>query len=171
MANPLLRSTLLILMVGILSFPIIQDLTHILKPSPLNGAICEPVNKRLTWKGWWSGTYQDTMGEYAKEKTGVRPDLTRLVNQIDFSLFRKTHANSVVIGTDGYLYENGYITSYCGEDRLSYDSWVAKLYKVKMVQDTLDRLGVKMISIHAASKGSFFPEHFPADKRCDFRPK
>jgi hypothetical protein len=157
-------------MVAILSFPIMQDIMHILHPIQLKGAITEPVYKKFTWQSWWSGTYQDTMGEYAKGKTGLRPYLTRLVNQIDYTLYDKTHANSVVKGLNGFLYEDFYIHNYSGRDIMPYDWWLAKIYKLKMVQDTLSKIGVTLISIHAPSKAAFFPEYFPVGEKCIANP-
>lgn len=164
-----LKNGLLIVLLLLLIFPIFQDLTHILKPSPLSGAVTYAVYIKPTWQNWWSGSYQEAMNDYVKDNTGIRNDLTRLANQIDYSLFDKTHAEGVYKGTDGYLYENSYINNYCGKDRLSYGHWLVTLYKLKLIQDTLDNLGIHLVAIHAASKASFYPEHFPLGMRCTNR--
>ena len=167
--NILTRSLLLIMMVA-LSFPIIQDITHLLKPLPLKGAIIDPIAAGLTYSNWWSGMYQDSMAEYAKGKTGVRPDLVRFINQIDYDLFKKVRASSVIVGRNGYLYEGDYISEYCGRSILTYEQWQKKLYKLRRVQDTLAFLGIHFVAIQAGSKASFYPEYFPDELRCDQRP-
>ena len=157
-------------MLALLAFPIIQDKFHILKPLPLGGAVEEPVFKKLTWQGWWSGSYQDTMAAYLKGKTKLKPDLTRFINQIDFSLFDKMRTNGIVRGSDGYLFEDWYIRCYCGEIKMSYNECAVRLYKLKQLEDTLSRLGISVVTLQAGSKASYYPEYFPANERCDQKP-
>jgi hypothetical protein len=165
-----LRSVLLGLVVLALLFPMIQDITHVLKPHPLKGASAPAPYKKFTWQSWWDASYQDTIGDYIKQNTGVRTNLIRLIDQIDFSILGYIHANGLVVGKKEYLFEDWYIKCYRGEISTPYHNCAERLYKLRKVQDTLSKLGIAVVTIEAGSKVSYYPEYFPENERCDGKP-
>ena len=145
----------------LLFWPIIQKSNHWVKLEPLKGAIVEPENTQFSWGDWMNGNYQEKKEKYLNEKFGFRSFFIRLNNQIGYDLFHKARANGVTIGKENCLFEQNYIKAYYGEDFLGQDSIRELLLQVKFLQDTLAKQNKTLLLIHAAGKGSFFPELFP----------
>ena len=67
----------------------------------------------------------------------------RTMNQIDYSLFNETHARSVLVGKEGYLFEENYIKAALGLDDLKstqVDSIVVSLESLSVESSTLSLL-------------------------------
>lgn len=150
---------------GILSLvvlaPMLQHMSGLIKGKPLDGAVSIAQNVPITLEGWWNGDYQEGKNKYLNDNMGFRPDVVRLNNELDNRLFRKLHANGVVMGKNGCLYEQGYIDEYTGLEYQN-DSIIRRgLIRLKRVQDTLERLGKTFVFVEAASKAYYYPDLFP----------
>ena len=156
------RAWLLYFLFLVLSFPALQGYLSFFESGQLNGAIISNANPVFTWANWWSGTYQAQKSSFLNDSTGCRPDFVRLNNQIDFSLFNKTHANSVLVGRDQYLFESWYVTEYRGiNDSIPSENLARDMEMVKKIQDTLSRLGKTFVWVYAASKAWSHPDKIP----------
>ena len=113
------------------------------------------------------GTYQEKKTRYINDSTGFRPDLVRMNNEIDFKLFRKLHAGDVFAGYDDYLFSKGYEDEYDGTAYLGTDAIRDELIRLKLVQDTLERLGKTFIFAYAPSKQYIYPDKIPDILRKD----
>lgn len=118
--------------------------------------------------GW--NTREEMIGDFfankeklANQSFGLRPLYLKLRNQIDFSLFNKANAKSVILGKDGYLFEERYIEAYYGRDFIGQDSIDERVAKLRFVQDELAKLGKLVFVVLAPSKGSFYPEKIPQE--------
>lgn len=107
------------------------------------------------------GDYFESVSEYRNQNFGLRPLYVRLRNQIDYSIFNKPNAKSVVIGKEGYLFEKRYIDAYYGRDFIGEDSIKHKVEKLKFVQEQLKELNKLLLVVVAPGKASFYPEHIP----------
>lgn len=107
------------------------------------------------------GDHFDLVDKYSNQNFGFRPFYVRLRNQFDYTLFSKSHAQSVIIGKDGYLFEEQYIKSYLGLDFIGQDSINQRVTKLKYVQDELERQGKLVLVVIAPGKGYFYPEYIP----------
>ena len=145
----------------VLLLPMLNQVSGIVKSGPLNGDVQLATDTAFTWQGWWDGSYQKQKEAYLNDQTGFRPDLVRLNNQIDYSIFRKLHAREVVIGKDQYLYEQGYISAYYGREFAGYNHHAENLYKLLLVRDTLLKAGKKLFIVFAPSKARIYPEFIP----------
>lgn len=158
-----IKNGLVILLLGFLFLPLLQQVFKFKKLVPLQGMLSEPVQPRLGFETWFSGEFQHQTETYVKEKFGFRSTFIRLNNQIEFSLFRKAKANSVVIGKENYLYEENYIKAYYGQDFLGQDSIQSFMNILHELQESLALQNKTLLVVYAAGKGSFFPEYFPED--------
>ena len=116
---------------------------------------------QLHWATWWDGTYQNQTEKYLNDHVPNRPWLVRPVEQIDYSFFNLCHAGWTIKGKDNYLFQYPYTDAYIGADFLGYDSLFKKTLELKAIQDTLNRLHIKLVMVFSPSKASFFPEYFP----------
>jgi len=147
-----------------LFLPMANQQLHFIKSGELNGGFKDADNVSFSIHGWAHREYQAQKERYLNDNTGFRPDMVRLNNQIDYSLFDKCHAGWDIKGTHGYLFEWPYIDAYYGKDFSGYQTIYDKCIKLKAIQDTLFRLGKSLILVYAPSKASYYPEYFPKDR-------
>ena len=114
--------------------------------------------------------YTDDINAYYKKNFGLRPFYIKVRNQIDYSFFNEAHAKSVLIGKDGYLFEEQYIESYYGRDFIGEDSIRNRVAKLKFVQDELEKRGKLVLVVVAPGKGAFYPEFIPDNLKSERGP-
>jgi hypothetical protein len=151
------------LIVIMLFLPMAQQHFRIFKIKPLNGYYAkEDKPDTLSFKSWFSESYQKKYTKYLEDTLGFREVLIRTNNQINYSLFKKTDATNVVIGKHNCLYEEGYILDYTGAAFLGTKFWNELLRRTKLVQDTLKKINnTDLIIVLEAGKASFYPEYIP----------
>ncbi len=168
--NKFVKVLLYTLIVVLLFLPLIQkefDLFHI---RPLKGAIENAENPKFDKETWLDGSYQVQKEKYLKDSIGFKEIFIRLYNQMNYTLFDKTTARSVVIGEDGYLYENDCILSYLGFDFIGEEIIKDKLAQFKDIVEVMEMHGTYVAVLLAPGKGGFYPDYFPP-KYAQFTPK
>lgn len=132
-----------------------------LPEKPLYGAY-EPRSKPLfSDSSWFSGNYQTAFEGYLNDSICLRNFFVRFRNQLDYSLFNKTHAIDNFVGKDRFLVAESHFDNYYGKSAhwpISPDSLV---YKIKKIQDTLSRCGKTLLVVLAPNKGYTYPELAP----------
>ncbi len=159
------KGKILYLLLLIIAFPLLQHSFAFYESGKLNGAVSGIPDPSFSWPNWWAGTYQQQKNAYLNDNTGCRPDLVRLNNQLDFWLFKKFHAHSVVIGKGQCLFEQEYVDEYYGTDYTGEAKMQQAVMKLKKVQDTLDRMGKTFVFQIAPSKAYFFASELPPSPR------
>lgn len=153
----------LVVIVALLFVPLLHNWLHIFRIPPLNGDFVLPEKPALEKAGWLSCDFQTTYDPYLEQRLGLHNLLVRIYNQIDYSLFKKIHAEGVVIGKNNVLHERDYIRAWTGEDFIGEKIWDKKLGRLKFVQDHLKRTyGIDLVLILEPSKARFSPETLPA---------
>ena len=152
---------LLIILLSLFTLHFTQYQFNWIKLKPLDGYYIDSEKNKFSWKDWFSGTYQETEEKYLTDHFGFRSFFIRLNHQWRFSLFNKVKTAWITVGKENYLYEENYIKAYYGDDFIGQDSIEQRMYKLKMLQDTLNQLGKKIIVVLAPGKGSFYPEYIP----------
>ncbi len=157
-----IRQRLFIILMILLTVPLVQTLTRVIRERPLKGAIVIPSNPEPTTEGWFSGDYQVKKEKYLNDSFGFRSLFVKINNQIALSLFREVHAFSVIFGKENYLFEENYIRAWYGADFIGADSIAMRTEKLRYIQDELlKRYNKNLVVAIAAGKGSFYPEYFP----------
>jgi len=128
---------------------------------PLDGYYLDTEKSKFSWKDWFSGSFQETKDKYLNDHFGFRSLFIRLNHQLRFSLFNKTKTAWITVGKENYLYEFNYIKAFYGDDFIGNDSIEKRMHKLRLLQDTLNHLGKKLIVVLAPGKGSFYPEYIP----------
>lgn len=144
-----------------ISVPMLLTFFPFIHFEPLEGSFQEKIKPELHFADVYTGDYQKNMEAYLNDKTGGRPYLVRINNQMEWWLFKATNVESVVVGKENYLYEKSYIDAYYGSDFVGDAHVQEKMRKLKQVKDSLESRGVKLIVTIAPGKASFFPEYFP----------
>ena len=159
---PITKKIVLFVIIAILFVPLLQNRLHIFRIAPLNGDFVLPEKPALEKAGWLSGDFQAKYDPYLEQRLGLHNLLVRINNQIDYSLFKKVHAEGVIIGKNNVLHERDYIRAWTGEDFIGEKTWDKKLRRLKFVQDHLKRTyGIDLVLILEPSKARFSPETLP----------
>ncbi|MCK4288623.1 MAG: hypothetical protein KAW86_05430, partial [Bacteroidales bacterium] len=145
----------------LLILPFIQEQLDIFKINPLKGSFKKLEKPEFSFSAYYSGEFQNKYNDYLEQNIGFRPFFIRVNTQIAFSIYDTALANWVIIGKRNYLYEKNYITAYLGKDFIGKEKIDNKIEKVKFLQDTLQKIGVKLVLIFAPGKASFYPEYIP----------
>ncbi len=157
MKHKLIFSLILLLLLA----PALLQYTQPLAWRPLSGELPKAQGTELDLKTWTSCAFQNNFDQDLRTQMGGREILTRIYNQLDYSLFGKINAKNVVMGKEGYLFEENYIKAYRGEDFIGKAKIESQVLKIKLIQDSLEKSNKTLIVVFAAGKGSYFPEHFP----------
>ena len=151
------------LLLCLLFVPVLQQLFHWHDFDALEG-----YNKQSssdpswTWAGWNATVYQKDKEQYRLENFGYRPALIRLNNQLDYSLFKYSNVDNVVIGKKNYLFGSDYIKAYTGQNFVGVATVEAKIQRFKRIQDTLDQMGKHLVMVVTPNKADFFENYLPS---------
>lgn len=156
-----LKQLLFGVVIALMFLPMIQHKFRFLEETPLKGSYKLSEKPALNRESWFLGKYQEKQELYLTEHTGFRPGWVRLYNQWNYTLFDKASAAGVIVGKAGYLYEENYIKAYYGADFEGEKKIGETVRKLKQIQDTLDRKGIKLAVIFAPGKASYLPEYIP----------
>lgn len=141
--------------------PFLHDKTGLITFKPLSGVQEVSPKPEFNYKNWISGDFQTAYNKYQEENIFSRNWLIRLMNQIRYSLFNETNASKIVVGKNGYLYEQQYLDSYLGSDFIGEEQMKTKLELTQSLQTELKKAGKDFIIIVAPGKGVFYPEYLP----------
>lgn len=156
-----MKSILVFLISGLLFLNLFQDVTHTFSFKDLQGAFVEQPKPEFALKDFKSGEFQKKYESRLTEKSGFRNPLIRLFNQIDFSVFRIAHAEGVIPCKGENLMEEDYIFASYGQNFIGEKAIDQKLRRFRFVQDTLAKLGKKLMLILEPGKAGVFPELIP----------
>ncbi len=144
-----------------LMLPFIQQAFKPIELEPLHGAIVKAEAPETSFSNWLDESFQQQTEKYLNDHFGFRSLLVRINNEFVYRLFKVTRAKSVTLGKSGYLYENGYIDAYYGNDYIGRDNIKKNLDQLETLQDTLSKYNTKLLVVLAPGKGSFYPEFIP----------
>jgi len=149
------------LLLLILLLPAIQQFANFPHVKGLKGAITIPTRPSISLKAYFNASLQDSMDTYVENTVGYRPDLVRLHNQLQYSLFDTINAHGVIIGKNGYLFELNYIKSLYGLNFVGFEKIKKDITETVVVNDWLTAQGKHLIVVLAPGKASFFPDKVP----------
>ena len=132
--------------------PLIQKVALKIKEKPLSGDI--KITKNVNWslQDWFSGEYSVDKGKFFNDNFGFHSFFVRLKNQLYYSAFKEIFAKDIVEGKDGFLYEIKYLQAHAGLDFVGKEEIEKRLEKVKFIQDTLSKRGIKFVLLFAPER-------------------
>ena len=145
----------------ILSGELIQHHLHPINVETLHGSSTQLSKPIFSFDKWLEGTFQEEWTKYLDQKLDLHSFLVRLSNQIDYTLFKQTKAVRVEEGKDGYLFDNGYIESYYGDDYEGDYFFLDKAKKLLFIQEKLKEKNIELIFIIPAGKPSLYLDKIP----------
>ena len=159
-----IKKGLFIFLLLIILAPLAEQSTNFIHSMKLSGAYITALEPEFNFEDWWSGKFQEAKSKSLNDQVGFRPDFVRINNQIDYSLFSKLHFSYGVLGKNNTIWDGAYIDAYQGYDFIGHDTILKRAYKLKKVQDTLQKLGKTLVLVNAPNKAFFYPEYLPENR-------
>ena len=155
------KKILLFAVFAVLFLPMLQKAFSLVRTETLHGEYTLASDVDFTWHDWFSGNYWYNKSAYINDQVGFRPDLVRINNQVNYTVFNKLYNKWGITNKDHCLMQPLYIKPYYGMDYVGYQVIHEKVRKLKAIQDTLAHLGKSLIMVHAPCKAFFYPEYIP----------
>jgi len=147
----------------IMLIPLLKQLNLVPVPDiSLSGNFENHEFAEFNLNNWFYGIYQEKAEPAINDRMGFRGFETRLRNQIDFSFFDLAHSDKAIVGKDDILFDEWYLNAWQGKTFIGEDVIDIKLWKLKMLQDTLRKKGTDLLFILAPDKAHFFEDKIPA---------
>lgn len=156
------RGRLLLFLALIISLPILNYNFKFIESGKLDGVSPKPEFAPFSLKSWWDGSFQQQRNTLMNDSIGFRPDLVRMNNQIDYWLFGKINASTIILGSDDYLFGRMYIDEYNGISYMGDTTIIKVCVKIKKIQDTMDKLGKTFMMVYTPSKAYYFADKIPS---------
>jgi len=119
------------------------------------------LKPQINLKSFINNEMQDSIESYLSNNSGFRGFVIRTFNQIDYSFFNTAHGDKAIIAKNKILLDEWYINAWLGRTYIGDDAINSKLYKIKMVQDTLTKKGIKFLFILEPDKATFYEDKIP----------
>lgn len=156
----------LILLFLAFAFPLQQHL-NIPSIKPLSGAYYEEAKPNWTLTNWFTGDFQADFENYQKANFGYRPFLTRLHNQIHYSIYGEVFHEDIQEGKNGHLIGQEYLDAWQGLD-IEEDSEIDRRAKsLKLLHNYLNEKHKSLLVVIAPDKLSTYPDHFGFEENSE----
>ena len=153
--------------------PAIQQQTGLFKFKELSGVVDSSPKPEWSWHNFIDGGLQDSTEAYLQQNFGFREPLTRLHNQLRWSLFRYSQVEEdkrIVITPDNWIFEPWTVEEYY-QSRVYYDNvdYSEKLYndfedeaqRLLELQQLLEPYGTHLFVALIPGKELVCSEHMP----------
>jgi hypothetical protein len=157
-----IEKILVFFLLVMLVIPAIQKEINVFSIKKLEGDFFLAEKPMLTFDSWMKGEFQVKFDKYLEENIGFRNFLVRLINQIDYSLFKTTNAEGVIVGKKDQLFEYDYIRAFTGIDFIGEENIDRKIRKLKFIQEYLKKeKNIDLVLVFEPGKTSYYPEYIP----------
>lgn len=112
-------------------------------------------------EGKLNTSYPAQLGNYFGTHFAFRPLAITADAKIQASLFMTSNNESVVTGTDGWLYYSSTLDNYLGENVFSGRKAKAIVHNLELIQDFSKSRGADFMFTVAPNKNSLYPGHMP----------
>ena len=106
-------------------------------------------------------SYPAQLGDYFGTHFAFRPLAITADAKIQASLFMTSNNESVVTGTDGWLFYSSTLDNYLGENVFSDRKAKALVHNLELIQDFSKSHSAQFLFTVAPNKNSLYPEHMP----------
>lgn len=101
------------------------------------------------------------LGSYFEERFPMRSALISWDTDLNRMLFDESGIESVICGSDDWLYYHETLDDYMGVDQLDERGMAAFAYDCKYLSDYIEGMGAKAIFTIAPNKNTVYPEYMP----------
>lgn len=145
----------------VISIPGIYHITGLKVLNPLKGAYKTTKIPVFKFSSFRNLEFQEKFEKYIEDHIGLRPQIVKLTNQLNYSLFKELNPQGVVVGKENYLFEIPYIMTQAGKDYLGHDRLEKISSTLKWLQHELNHDSIYLLVVLAPDKVTFMPEYLP----------
>lgn len=128
----------------------------------LDGVSAAAGQPEPTWNTVMTGEYQERLNDWWQENIPGRQLLIRIRNQFVYTATGTSPNGNVLLGRNGYLYEKGYLDTYCQQREMMTDAQIGELVgKLLRLRKLLQDNGKELYVFITPSKALYTQEQFP----------
>lgn len=142
----------------------IQSVFHFIPEVKLGGESLAAYRPIFNLNSWLDGNLQKYIESLLDKNIGLRGYFIRTDNQINYWLFGQIYQKTdedIVVGKNHYLFEQKYIDSYIGIDKINLEKLNKQIELLINVQNKLEINNKLFLLVIAPNKASFFNEYIP----------
>lgn len=109
----------------------------------------------------WNTDFLSDAGDYFQDHFGFRQQLVTANALVQGKIFGVSAAESVIQGTDGWLYYKDSLDDYLGQNLMSGRALFNVAHSLRMMQDYVEEQGASFLFTVAPNKNSLYGEHMP----------
>lgn len=111
--------------------------------------------------GKFNQNYLSQLGDYFNDHFAFRNVIVSLDSFIQSKLFAVSSVDSVIDGTDGWLYYKDTLNNYKGQKLLSEREINNVLHNILMIKEYVEQTGANFLLTIAPNKNTLYPENMP----------
>ena len=111
--------------------------------------------------GTWNRSYFDELSAYFEDHFAFRQQLVSADAEIQSKVFQVSNVDTVVVGTDGWLYYTDTVNDYLAQDTMNERQVFDTVHNLSLLQQYVREQGVEFLFTVAPNKNSLYGEHMP----------
>ncbi len=114
-----------------------------------------------TKDGAWNSDFFQEFEEYFQEHFAFRNELVYADAKIQTSVFQVSNVDTVIYGTDGWLYYTSTLEDYLGTGRMSNRQIYNLVHNISLVRQYVEEKGSDFLLAVPPNKNTLYGEHMP----------
>lgn len=111
--------------------------------------------------GKWNQNFIKELGEYFNDHFAFRQMLVSIDAEIQSKVFKVSNVDSVVVGTNGWLYYKDSVDDYLGKNIMTDRKIINIAHNLSLVQNYVENSGAKFLFTVPPNKNSLYGENMP----------
>lgn len=111
--------------------------------------------------GKFNKDYLSDLGTYFNDHFAFRNYLVDADSRIQSGVFGESNVDTVLVGTDGWLYYSATVDNYLGQNRMSDRTMNNCVHNMKLFQDYVESQGAKFVLAVPPNKNSLYGDNMP----------
>lgn len=111
--------------------------------------------------GKWNQEFLQELGAYFEDHFAFRPALVTADSLIQSKIFQVSNMDTVIVGTNGWLYYTSTLKDYLGEQTLSEKGIWNAAHNLSLMQQSVEARGADFLLTVAPNKNSLYGENMP----------
>lgn len=115
----------------------------------------------FTEDGTFNTDYMTELGEYFEKSFAFRPEIITADAWVKSKLFGISNVDSVIVGTDDWLYYSSTLDDHLGRNTLTDWQIAGVVHNLEMIQGRVEQSDADFLFTVAPNKNTLYPEHMP----------
>ncbi len=147
-----------------LSLPYLQQRFDLFRDYPLAGVEEKTVEPSLSISSWFDGSFQKQFDSWFSENVGLRTQMVRSENELNFAVFGDISSKSpsrLLVGKDNYLFERDYVLNAVHPAIIPKQDIKAIASRVIALGQELTKRKIALVVLISPNKANLYPDKLP----------